>query len=126
MNTTLHNRLLGVGLLVLLAVTACTGTNGSGGSGAIDITVQSLDTFKFSPATLTADAGQTLNVTLNNTGVLEHNFVIDEFNVSLGPVPAGQTASGSFTPNAAGSYIYYCNVPGHREAGMEGTLTVNP
>ncbi|MCC6189527.1 MAG: cupredoxin domain-containing protein [Anaerolineales bacterium] len=125
MNVKLHNRLFGVGLLLLLALTACSGANG-GGSGAMDITVETLDTFRFSPATLTADVGQTLNVTLNNTGVLEHNFVIDEFNVSLGPVPAGQTSSGSFTPNAAGSYTYYCNVPGHREAGMEGTLTVNP
>jgi uncharacterized cupredoxin-like copper-binding protein len=33
--------------------------------------------------------------------------------------------TGSATINApAGTYEYYCNVPGHREAGMVGTLTV--
>ena len=85
-----YSRLLEVGLLVLLALTACGG--GSSGEG---ITVEGLDAFSFDPATLTAQVGQTLNVTFNNTGVLEHNFVIDEFNVRLGPLQGGQTSSGS-------------------------------
>ncbi|MEX2238800.1 MAG: cupredoxin domain-containing protein [Dehalococcoidia bacterium] len=37
---------------------------------------------------------------------------------------AGESAVLSFTPTEAGSYTFYCTVDGHREAGMEGTLTV--
>jgi plastocyanin len=113
--------------LVALVLTACGGGGSNGdGNGAESVTVKAMDTFKFDPPTLTAKVGQTVNVTLDNQGVLDHNFVIQELAVSLGPVPGGQTHSGSFTPSAAGTYTYYCDVPGHREAGMEGTLTVNP
>ncbi len=110
-----------------LSLAACGGGGAEtpGGTGS-DVTVQGLDTFRFDPEALTANVGDTVNVTLENAGVLEHNFVLTEFNVSLGPVPGGQSASGSFTPDAAGSYEYFCDVPGHREAGMVGTLTVNP
>ena len=113
-------------LLAALALAACGGGGTPADGGGQDITVQGLDTLRFDPEALSASVGETVNVTLNNTGVLEHSFVIDEFNVTLGPVPGGQTDSGSFTPDTAGSYEYYCNVPGHREGGMVGTLTVNP
>jgi plastocyanin len=113
--------ILGAAVVAALALAGC---GGGGGTSDQSITVQALDTFKFDPASLSAQVGQTVNVTLNNTGVLEHNFVIDEFSVSAGPIIGGQTADVSFTPSTAGSYTYYCNVPGHREAGMEGTLTV--
>jgi plastocyanin len=112
-------------LIAALALTACGGGGGTPAGGQ-DITVQGLDTFRFDPAALTASVGETVNVTLDNAGVLEHNFVIDEFNVALGPIPGGESTSGSFTPAAEGTYEYYCDVPGHREAGMVGTLTVNP
>jgi plastocyanin len=112
--------------LSLLAVAFLAACGGGGGGGAQDFVVRGQDSFTFDPATLTATVGQTVNVTLDNVGVLEHNFVIDELNVRLGPIQGGQQSSGSFTPDAAGSYTYYCDVPGHREAGMVGTLTVNP
>ncbi|MDA0302102.1 MAG: plastocyanin/azurin family copper-binding protein [Chloroflexi bacterium] len=37
---------------------------------------------------------------------------------------AGRVAEIEFTPTQAGTYVFYCTVPGHREAGMEGKLIV--
>jgi uncharacterized cupredoxin-like copper-binding protein len=61
-------------------------------------------------------------VTLPNDGVTLHNFSIDALGISVDIAPG---ATETVTINApAGSYEYYCNVPGHKEAGMVGTLTV--
>jgi plastocyanin len=76
----------------------------------------------FQPKTLTIPANTDVMITLNNTGVTKHNFSIDQLGISVDVEP-GQT--GSVTINApAGTYQFYCNVPGHKEAGMVGTLTV--
>lgn len=37
---------------------------------------------------------------------------------------AGHAATIEFTPTEAGTYVFYCTVPGHRVAGMEGKLVV--
>lgn len=63
-------------------------------------------------------------VTLVNNGFLQHNFVIDELGLESPMYNGGD--SGTVTINApAGTYEYYCSVPGHREAGMVGSLTVS-
>ena len=68
-------------------------------------------------------AGQNATVNLVNKGSTPHNFNIDALNVHSGDYQAGQT--GSVTINAkAGDYQYYCSIPGHKEAGMVGTLHV--
>ena len=79
----------------------------------------------FDPMTLTAKVGQPVTVNFKNGGALEHSFVIDKLNVKLEHVQAGQTASVTFTPTAAGAYEFYCDVAGHKDAGMKGTLTVS-
>jgi uncharacterized cupredoxin-like copper-binding protein len=59
---------------------------------------------------------------LPNDGAAPHNFSIDELGVSVDIAP-GETKQ--VVINApAGTYEYYCNIPGHKEAGMVGTLIV--
>lgn len=76
----------------------------------------------FKPNTATIPANTPVKFVLKNTGALPHNFSIDKLHISV-DVDPGKT--GEVTINApAGTYQFYCNVPGHKEAGMVGTLTV--
>ena len=52
-----------------------------------------------------------------------HDFTIDELDAHVA-ADRGETATGGFSTDEPGTYTYYCSVPGHRDAGMEGTLTV--
>jgi hypothetical protein len=70
-----------------------------------------------------------VNVTLENIGDAEHNFRIDNAAGDDVKVSAlgGETNSGDlllFGQPGGLEYVYYCDIPGHREAGMEGTLIV--
>lgn len=122
-----------VGLVALLGVAcgggASSGAGGSAGGGSTgrqEVAVQGLDTLKFNPATLTVRTGSPVHLTLNNTGALVHDWVVDSLEGSRVAVQAdgGKSASVDFTPTRAGTYQFYCSQPGHREAGMVGTLTV--
>lgn len=75
----------------------------------------------FSARTLTGSAGMVM-VQLANRDLFWHTFTIDELGVDL-KVPVGGERTISFNA-PPGTYHYYCAVPGHREAGMQGTLTV--
>ncbi len=75
----------------------------------------------FDPRSFSVPANTGVTVDLVNTGVAVHNFVIDELDVHSGDYQSGET--GSVTINGdAGSYQYYCSIPGHKEAGMVGTI----
>jgi nitrite reductase (NO-forming) len=79
--------------------------------------------FKFSPTSIQVPIGQKVTFSLQNTGVVEHDFSIagTDFKVSARP---GETATGEFTFDKPGTFDFYCSVPGHKDAGMRGTLTV--
>ena len=92
------------------------------GQAATEITVEMVD-IAFNPTKVTIPADTDVTVNLPNNGLLPHNFNIDEVNVHSGDVPGGE--STTLTLNLpAGSYKYYCNIPGHAESGMAGELTV--
>jgi plastocyanin len=86
------------------------------------LTVTSFDIY-FEPAELTIPADQDVVVALPNQGASPHNFAIDELGISVDQ-PAGATDLSTTINAPAGEYEYYCNVPGHKQAGMVGTLTV--
>jgi plastocyanin len=98
--------------------------------------------FKFDPAALSSKPGK-IQVTLDNQGAAPHEIVFiktdaDEGSLTPGSdgtvpekgavgevsaIPGGQTktATVAFKP---GHYVYVCNVPGHYQSGMHGTLVV--
>lgn len=70
--------------------------------------------------------GETIKVDLINGDPLEHDFVIDELGAHTDHVYAeGERISTTFVASKDGSFYYYCSVPGHRKAGMEGTIEVS-
>lgn len=84
------------------------------------VTVTSVDiAFEPTEVSIPADTATTFN--LPNEGALPHNFSIDALSVSV-DIPPGEAQTAEITA-AAGEYEYYCNVTGHKEAGMVGTLT---
>ena len=85
-----------------------------------DASVLGTDALKFQPEALTAPAGE-VAIELTTGPAVRHDVVIDgELVVE---VPEGATGVGTIQLDA-GEYTFYCSVPGHRTAGMEGTLTV--
>jgi nitrite reductase (NO-forming) len=79
--------------------------------------------FKFGPTSVQVPVGQKVTFTLRNTGVVEHDLTIagTDFKISARP---GETATGDFTFDKTGSSDFYCSIPGHKDAGMRGTLSV--
>ena len=116
-------------LVLALALAACGGGDGGdagdSGDGAAsgEVAVTGTDELKFEPSELRAAAGE-VSVELTCESGIEHNFLIEESGDELiAECAAGETGSGTVELEA-GDYTFYCNIPGHREAGMEGTLTV--
>jgi plastocyanin len=85
----------------------------------------SITEYSFTPNVISVSAGKKVAVTLTNNGAISHSFVITALQVDSGLVAPGETKTVTFTaPSAAGSYEYFCNVTGHKDLGMTGTLNV--
>jgi plastocyanin len=79
-------------------------------------------TTAFSRENLQARPGR-VGVFVANHDLFWHTFTIDRLHVDVG-VPVGGARHTRFTA-PPGTYEYYCRVPGHRQAGMKGTLIVS-
>jgi nitrite reductase (NO-forming) len=70
---------------------------------------------------LKANLGDKVKLTLISGEGAEHNFVLDELGVNSQHVSGkGTSIEVEFNVNQEGTFAYYCSLPGHRQAGMEG------
>jgi plastocyanin len=90
-----------------------------GASNAVE--VGAFDIY-FEPKELSIPADTDVTVRILNEGAAPHNFSIDELGISIDFAPGATEETVINAP--AGTYEYYCDVPGHKQAGMVGTLTV--
>jgi len=76
---------------------------------------------------LTAAEGQVVQLTLINGEGAEHDIVFPDQD-TRSPRVTGKGASTTIAFRAAksGDFVYFCSVPGHRQAGMEGQFVVTP
>ncbi len=118
----MHVRHIALALSAAFVLAACGGEDAPADQPAADaVTIEAADLF-FEPDAVTITAGGA-EVTLVNVGAVEHDLLVEGEAVDPIHVDPGETATGTIDL-AAGTYTFYCDIPGHREAGMEGTLTV--
>jgi plastocyanin len=108
------------------ATTAGGGGGGAGGGGStVDISTPSGSDLAFDQKDVSAKSG-TVTIDFDNKQPIPHDVKVED---SSGQELGGTelTSSGTTTGTVdlqPGTYTFFCDVPGHREAGMEGTLTV--
>jgi uncharacterized cupredoxin-like copper-binding protein/mono/diheme cytochrome c family protein len=104
---------------------AAQGAGGEAGDVATSdqFTVESHD-IAFVPTEIEVPSDTKVTILLPNLGAAPHNFSIDELDISVDIAP-GETKEVKITA-PEGEYEYYCNIPGHKEAGMVGTLISRP
>ncbi|MBU6428318.1 MAG: nitrite reductase, copper-containing [Cyanobacteria bacterium REEB65] len=75
--------------------------------------------------TLRVEPGDVVQINLRNGEGAEHDIAIPEFHVVSNYV-IGQNASTAvvFKADRPGVFSYFCTLPGHRQAGMEGQIVV--
>lgn len=105
------------------AATEPAGTPGTTGEpGGDAVSVNGGDLF-FDPAQLTIPADTDVTVTLQNIGAAVHNWYqpdVDRKTPDVAPGESGEVVISL----PAGTYQFWCTIPGHKDAGMVGTLTV--
>ncbi len=126
--------LIAVLLSLALPLAACggddeeteAGSSGGGGGGeTLKIAADPGGALEFDKSSLTAKAGK-VTIVMDNPSDLPHAVEIEGSGVEV----AGDTVMKGGVSEAsadlkAGEYEFYCPVDGHKQGGMEGTLTVN-
>jgi plastocyanin len=97
-----------------------------GAAATLDVSSPADGALVFEPNGLEAQPGN-LTINYDNPSSVPHSIAVETAEGSL----LGETQPGTeevqmleVSDLAPGEYLFYCTVPGHREAGMEGDLTV--
>jgi plastocyanin len=95
------------------------------GGAIVDIAAAEGTELAYTTKQASAPAGQ-VSIEFENPQALQHNVAIEDSNGKV-ITETELVSEGSSTATAnlkPGTYTFFCTVPGHRQAGMEGTLTV--
>lgn len=136
-------------IILLLLVSFGAACGGTSEESLTDVSLVATD-IAYDVTRLEVPANQPVRLTLENLGALEHDFSIreidahdvhasegeaddhamsedvHELDLHVAALPDGGRGTLEFTPTEPGEYEFYCTVPGHKEAGMHGTLVVGP
>lgn len=119
--------LLGIGTVLLIILTVLvnrgpSSEHSTGEGGQVEILAET--SLKFDATQWSSTEGD-ITFVYTDEGDIRHTLLIegheDEFGLAVST--AGETDEGTINL-PPGSYTLYCSIKGHREAGMEGTLTV--
>jgi plastocyanin len=98
---------------------------GTAGSATFDVEADPSGALAYTTDEASAKAGK-VTVNFTNSSPVPHDVRLeDEGGEDIGGTEVFAEGSESAPVNLkAGEYTFYCSVPGHRQGGMEGTLTV--
>ena len=111
---------------LLVAALAVSGRGKDDGAGTVTTgapVAVSLSEFAITPAAITVAKGGSLAVT--NDGTMVHNLSIDGTGLKLADLEAGAAKTLDVSKLSPGSYDISCQVAGHKDSGMKGTLVVS-
>ncbi|HEX6688148.1 MAG TPA: plastocyanin/azurin family copper-binding protein [Solirubrobacterales bacterium] len=99
--------------------------NKSGGGSTVEFEADPNGELAYTTTKASAKAGK-VTIDFNNPQSLTHDVAIeDSSGKTVGQTELiGNEETSTTVDLKPGTYTFYCSVPGHREAGMEGTLTV--
>jgi plastocyanin len=101
-------------------------TGGGGGGGAatkLKLTADPSGALKFDKTSLSAKPGK-VTITMDNPSSTPHAVEVEGNGVEEETKTLTKGTADVTVDLKAGKYEFYCPVDGHRQAGMEGTLTV--
>ncbi|OUN01529.1 MAG: hypothetical protein BAA04_07865 [Firmicutes bacterium ZCTH02-B6] len=88
-----------------------------------ELTVHGFE-YDFDPKELTVHRGETVRLLVRNTGTIEHDLTIPDWDAATPLLSPGEEAILEFQPTRSGTFRFLCTVPGHNELGMNGTIRV--
>jgi uncharacterized cupredoxin-like copper-binding protein len=99
-------------------------STGGGGGGGTEVTSEvTLSEFAIDPAGIVAGVDGTVHVV--NAGSIEHNLAVEGQEVRTANLASGDDEELDLAGLPEGEYTVLCEIPGHADAGMTGTLTIS-
>jgi len=114
--------LIGASATSVFAGTSVTGAGSVSEAPTATAVIEAKDT-KYLQTSLQMKHGDVLGIFVINRDPYGHSFDIDSLNIHVA-LPPNSTTAVAIKPTAAGSLEFYCSLPGHKAAGMVGTIAV--